>query len=69
MQHLISGYRNFDSDGLFIKKHIVELKSIDKKEIHDPAEKIRKHCNYPEMILDLKESRIRAIDAFAEAKN
>jgi len=61
--------KNFDSDGLFIKKHIKELASVDAKEIHDPSENIRENCNYPKQILDLKQSRLRAIDAFKEAKN
>ena len=65
----ITQSKNFDGDGLFIKKYIKELESIDKKEIHDPSEKVRKHLNYPMQILDLKESRLRAIDAFNEAKN
>ena len=39
------------------------------KEIHDPSEKIRDQLNYPKQILDLKESRLRAIDAFSAAKN
>ena len=61
--------KNFDSDGLFIKKHIKELENIDKKEIHDPSSDIRESQNYPEQILDLKQSRLRAIDAFNAAKN
>ena len=61
--------KNFDSDGLFIKKYVDELKDIDKKDIHDPSDEIRSLCNYPNQILDLKESRLRAIDAFNEAKN
>ena len=65
----ITQSKNFDRDGLFIKKHIEELQDLDKKEIHDPSEKVRKHLNYPMQILDLKESRLRAIDAFNEAKN
>ena len=61
--------KNFDSNGLFIKKYINELKDLDKKDIHDPDESIRNHLNYPSQMLDLKESRLRAIDAFNEAKN
>ena len=61
--------KNFDADGLFIKKYVDELKNIDKKEIHDPSDEIRSACKYPTQILDLKESRLRAIDAFNEAKN
>ena len=65
----ITQSKNFDSDGLFIKKHVPELKDLDKKEIHDPSLKIREYCEYPPEILDLKSSRLRAIDAFSEAKN
>ena len=65
----ITQSKNFDADGLFIKKHIKELQDLDKKEIHDPSEKIRDQLNYPKQILDLKESRLRAIDAFNVAKN
>ena len=65
----ITQSKNFDGEGLFIKKYIKELKNVDKKEIHDPSEIIRKEVNYPSQILDLKESRLRAIDAFNSAKN
>ncbi|OUV40031.1 MAG: deoxyribodipyrimidine photolyase [Rhodobacteraceae bacterium TMED111] len=61
--------KNFDSEGLFIKKHIKELENVDKKEIHDPSPDTRKSQNYPKQILDLKQSRLRAIDAFNKAKN
>ena len=61
--------KNFDSNGFFIKKYISELKDLDKKDIHDPDESIRNHLNYPSQILDLKQSRLRAIEAFNEAKN
>ena len=64
----ITQSKNFDGEGLFIKKYIKELKNVDKKEIHDPSEIIRKEVNYPSQILDLKESRLRAIDAFNSAK-
>ena len=65
----ITQSKNFDSDGLFIKKHIPELKDLDKKEIHDPSESLRNQLNYPLQILDLKHSRLRAVDAFNDAKN
>ena len=60
---------NFDKEGLFIKKYVPELKDLDKSVIHNPAKEHRKYCNYPEPILDLKESRLRAIDAFKIAKS
>ena len=61
--------KNFDTEGLFIKKHLKKLKDVDKKEIHDPLMETRSNCNYPYQILDLKESRLRAIEAFNKAKN
>jgi len=65
----ITQSKNFDNDGLFIKKHLNELSDVDIKEIHDPLDETRFNCNYSSKILDLKESRLRAIDAFNEAKN
>ena len=60
---------NFDKEGLFIKKYIHELKDLDKSVIHNPSKEHRKYCNYPQPILDLKESRLRAIEAFKIAKS
>jgi deoxyribodipyrimidine photo-lyase len=60
---------NFDKEGLFIKKYIPELKELDKSVIHNPPKEHRKYCKYPEPILDLKESRLRAIAAFKESKS
>jgi len=60
---------NFDKEGLFIKKYVTELKDLDKSIIHNPPKEHRKYCNYPESILDLKESRLRAIEAFKIAKS
>ena len=59
---------NFDKNGEFIKKYVPELKDLDKSVIHNPPKEHRKYCKYPEPILDLKESRLRAIEAFKEAK-
>jgi deoxyribodipyrimidine photo-lyase len=60
---------NFDKEGKFIKKYIPELKDLDKSVIHNPSKEHRKYCKYPEPILDLKESRLRAIEAFKIAKS
>jgi len=61
--------KNFDKEGLFIKKYVPELQDLDKSVIHDPPNEHRKYCNYPLQILDLKESRVRAIEVFNKAKN
>jgi len=60
---------NFDKEGEFIKKYVPELKDLDKSVIHNPPKEHRKYCKYPEPILDLKESRLRAIEAFKQAKS
>ena len=60
---------NFDKEGLFIKKYVPELKDLDKSVIHDPSKEHRKYCGYPDQILDLKTSRLRAIEAFKAAKS
>ena len=65
----ITQSKNFDKEGLFIKKYVPELQDLDKSVIHDPPVEHRKYCNYPLQILDLKESRVRAIEVFNKAKN
>ena len=60
---------NFDKEGLFIKTYVPELKDLDKSVIHDPPVEHRKYCKYPNQILNLKDSRLRAIEAFKAAKN
>jgi len=60
---------NFDKNGEFIKKYVPELKDMNKSVIHNPPKEHRKYCKYPEPILDLKESRLRAIEAFKQAKS
>ncbi len=59
---------NFDKDGKFIKKYIPELKDLDKRVIHDPDSSLRRHLGYPEPMLNLKESRLRAIEAFKQSR-
>ena len=68
LRSMLSAYL-FDKEGKFIKKYIPELKDLDKSVIHNPSKEHRKYCKYPEPILDLKESRLRAIEAFKIAKS
>ena len=65
----ITQSKNFDKNGEFLKKYIPELKDLDASVIHEPPSNIREHLNYPQPILDLKESRLRAIEAFKNAKD
>ncbi|MDA9705203.1 DNA photolyase family protein [SAR86 cluster bacterium] len=64
----ITQSEKFDPDGKFIKKFVPELFDCPSNEIHNPSKETRSSLNYPEMIVDLKSSRIRAIDAFKSIK-
>lgn len=67
----------FDKQGEYVKKYCPELNGLDKKFIHKPWEassQILKNAgivlgeDYPEPIVDLKETRQRALDAYATIK-
>lgn len=64
----ISQSEKFDPEGRFIRHWIPELSSLSNKEIHDPAPLTRQSLNYPQQIVDLKSSRLRAIEAFSSLK-
>ena len=64
----ITQSQNFDPDGEFIKKFIPELKDVPVAQIHQPKSDLFSSTKYPAPILDLKESRIRAIQAFKDAR-
>ena len=64
----ITQSEKFDPDGKFIKDFVPELIECSSNEIHNPSIETRSSLNYPEMIVDLKSSRLRAIDAFKSIK-
>ncbi len=64
----ITQSQNFDPAGEFIKKFISELKDFPVAQIHQPQANLFSSTNYPAPILDLKESRVRAIQAFKDAR-
>ena len=64
----ITQSEKFDPDGKFIKNFVPELIECPSNEIHNPSKETRSSLNYPEMIVDLKSSRLRAIDAFKSIK-
>jgi deoxyribodipyrimidine photo-lyase len=57
----------FDPEGIFIKKLLPELASLDKKSIHNPTSQQRLACGYPEPIVDYKFARERALAEYAGA--
>ncbi|KAK8064102.1 deoxyribodipyrimidine photo-lyase [Apiospora saccharicola] len=60
----------FDPDGEFIRKYLPELRGITGKAIHDPygrgAGVQAKKAGYPQMIVEHKASRQKAIDMYKE---
>ena len=64
----ITQSQNFDPKGEFIKKFIPELTNVPVAQIHQPQSDLFSSTNYPAPMLDLKESRLRAIQAFKDAR-
>ncbi|QNX09573.1 deoxyribodipyrimidine photo-lyase [Acinetobacter seifertii] len=61
----ISQSQKFDPNGDYIRTWVKELAHLDNKSIHDPysANKFLR-LNYPKPIVDLKETRLKAIETF-----
>jgi len=64
----ISQSEKFDPEGAFIKHWLPELATLNSKEIHNPSPISRKALNYPDQIVNLQSSRVRAIEAFKNLK-
>ncbi len=63
--------KKFDPEGEFIRKFVPELAELDAKDIHDPSQFppiARDRLDYPAPIVDVKASRMRAIEAFKALK-
>lgn len=64
----ISQSEKFDPEGAFIRHWVPELAALSNKEIHDPTPLSRQSLNYPNQIVDLRSSRLRAIEAFSSLR-
>jgi len=66
----IAQSQKFDKDGIFIKKYCPELKTLSSTQIHDPSSSMTKqdlaNINYPNVIVDIAKSRLRALKRFKE---
>ncbi|MEB3754091.1 cryptochrome/photolyase family protein [Acinetobacter sp. MD2(2019)] len=61
----ISQSEKFDTKGEYLRQWLPELASLDDKTIHAPyAKGYKAGLGYPQPIVDLKTSRVRAIEAF-----
>lgn len=59
--------KKFDPDGSFIKKYLPELSKVPTKHIHEPSKFLQENGLehiYPKPIVDLKESRLQAIQFY-----
>lgn len=55
--------KKFDCDGIYIKKYVIELQNVDHRLLHDP-DQIPSSIGYISPIVNLKDSRIAAINAW-----
>jgi len=58
----------FDKQGEYIRRWVPELSELSNKEIHQPTAELAEQCGYPEAMVDLKATRLRALDRFSELK-
>jgi deoxyribodipyrimidine photo-lyase len=56
--------RKFDPDGSFLRHWLPELADLDDGDIHAPSDAQREARGYPARIVDLRASRLRAIEAY-----
>lgn len=62
----ISQSQKFDPKGDYIRRWVSELASLSSSQIHEPNSTVRQKLNYPQPLVDLKQSRKQAIERFAE---
>lgn len=61
----IAQSKKFDPNGGYIRQWVDELAHLDNKVIHEPySSKTPLQLNYPKPIVDLKETRMKAIETF-----
>ncbi len=56
--------QKFDADGSYIRTYVPELRGLDKKDIHAPAESLLRPPEYPLPIVDHKTAKDHAVAVF-----
>lgn len=64
----VSQGEKFDVDGAYTLRFVPELRGIDRKYLFRPWEAPESVLDYPEPIVDLKQSRLDALEAFSSLK-
>ena len=67
----VSQSTKFDADGAYIRRWVPELAGVVGEAIHEPwtlPALLRSRLEYPEPIVELSASRVKAIEAFAKLK-
>ncbi len=66
----VSQSRKFDPDGNYIRRWVSELEDLSAEDIHQPTlDLLSASSGYPAPLVDLKASRLRALDAFRDARS
>ena len=60
--------RKFDPDGIYVRRYVPELQEVPDQFLHNPWDAPEPAKDYPRPIVDLRESRQRALDAFASLR-
>ena len=60
--------RRHDPDGAYVRRWVPELAGLGAREIHDPPPAARRHCGYPDPIVDHTVARHRVMAAFRGLK-
>jgi len=58
----------FDKEGAYIRRWVPELSELSNKQIHQPTAELAEQYGYPLAMVDLKATRLRALDRFADLK-
>jgi deoxyribodipyrimidine photo-lyase len=64
--------RKFDPEGEYIRLNVPELRDVEGAAVHEPwtlEDTLTGGTEYPAPILDLKETRVHALEAFARIKS